>query len=167
MNKITRHQFIRELIQNKKIKNQAQLVDFLQAEGFKVTQATISRDITELGLKKEADQSYILPEIKALKDHFKTMVLNVDSSGNLVVIKTVTGAAQTIASIVDGANFEQILGTVAGDDTILVIIKEGKSAKDFTKKLESFIQLNLVYVSTDIPGVQMTRSVAGLTWEDF
>lgn len=123
-----------EIIKEKDIGTQDELVQELIKAGFKVTQATISRDIKELGLIKVPGANgvsrYALPgdtlNLKSddrIKRLFKSSVVSVDSSENLVLIKTLPGEAQGVASAIDNAEWPEIIGTVAGDDTILAVVK--------------------------------------------
>ncbi|RJQ32996.1 MAG: arginine repressor [Actinobacteria bacterium] len=137
MNKQKRLKFLAELISSKKIKTQEELVISLKEEGFDVTQATVSRDVSELGLGKDSDQSYILPKEKVLKDQLKAMAGDILVSGNIVVIKTQAGAAQAIGLSLDNVKWPQIIGTVAGDDTILAVVKEGLNPKEIAGRLDN------------------------------
>ncbi len=137
-----------EIIKEKNIGTQEELVQELLQAGFKVTQATISRDIKELGLIKvpggDGVSRYALPgdtlnrkNDDRIKRLFKSSVVSIDSSENLVIIKTLPGEAQGVASAVDNAEWPEIIGTVAGDDTILVIIKPKKITPSVMRKFIS------------------------------
>lgn len=132
--KARRQKKILEAILEKKIATQEQLALELQAAGFRVTQATISRDIRELGLVKafgenkmgyytRPDQSVPVQNDERLKRLFKNSVIFMDYSENLVVVKTHPGEAQGVASALDIAGWKEVIGTVAGDDTVLLVIK--------------------------------------------
>ncbi|KJS84905.1 MAG: ArgR family transcriptional regulator, partial [Peptococcaceae bacterium BICA1-8] len=127
--KTKRHKKILELIQNQNISTQEEVAEALRREGFNVTQATVSRDIKELGLSKVAIGNevykYGLPmEVTVsqsrLKFMIKEFVLRCDYSENIIVIKTPPGNAQAVASVIDSAQWKEVIGTVAGDDTILL-----------------------------------------------
>ena len=120
---------ILELIKRYVIGRQEQLVELLNAEGFNVTQATVSRDINELGLKKVKENG-TFRYVQALRDDstgddkissiFKQTVRSVVASGNLIIIKTLAGSANAVCAIIDGFDLEGVLGTIAGDDCIFV-----------------------------------------------
>ncbi len=134
MNKQIRQKKIAEIIGSKPVATQDQLAGELKLAGFSVTQATVSRDIKELGLVKTPGDNntsfYSLPGRGAiqgaeerLQRQFLNSVLRVDCSENLIVVKTPPGEAQGVASAIDQARWPMIIGTVAGDDTILVVVK--------------------------------------------
>lgn len=144
-----RRQFaIMDIISNQRIATQEELCEALRKNGFDVTQATVSRDIKELHLVKVPDQygySYALPEKTALKGSeermkrvFQDSVISLDYSGNIVVIKTMPGAAQSVASLIDTWGQSNILGSVAGDDTIFVVVKPVEAVE---KVIEEFNKL--------------------------
>jgi transcriptional regulator of arginine metabolism len=130
--KARRHFTILDIVAGQRVGTQEELCKLLHQHGYNVTQATVSRDIKELQLAKTADGSgyrYALPELR-LKNPFERMqrifketVLSCDHSENIIVIKTVTAAAQSVAAVIDAYDNPDILGTVAGDDTIIVVIK--------------------------------------------
>lgn len=132
--KTNRQKRILEIITRQRIETQEDLAEELKKTGYVVTQATVSRDIKELGLIKIPGDNnssyYALPGREAprhseerLKRLFWNSVQLIDSSENLVIIKTLPGEAQGVASALDHAGWPEIIGTVAGDDTILVVVK--------------------------------------------
>ena len=130
--KSRRHFAIRQILGSERVSTQEELCDALRRKGFDVTQATVSRDIRELRLIKvptDNGYSYAWPEAKIpmqlqrAKRVFSDSVVGLDSSEYIIVIKTLPGAAQSVASLIDSLDNPQILGTVAGDDTILVVIR--------------------------------------------
>jgi len=146
--KAWRSKQIIEIIKEKDIGTQDELVRELHKAGFKVTQATISRDIKELGLIKVPGGAgvsrYALPgdtvnhkNDDRIKRLFRSSVVSLDSSENLVIIKTLPGEAQGVASAIDNAEWPEIIGTVAGDDTILVITKPKKLTPTVMRKFVS------------------------------
>jgi transcriptional regulator of arginine metabolism len=146
-----RHQKIREIIENKNIETQFQLTDELRSHGFNVTQATISRDIKELGLIKvvagENTFRYSFPSgvvvgnnFDRAKRMFRDNVLKVSYSENLVVIKTLPGIASGVASCVDGLGWSELIGSVAGDDTVFVLIRDKKDVQPVSERLQSLTQ---------------------------
>jgi len=137
--KVTKHQRqhrVAKLLELRAVGSQAQLVDLLAAEGIEATQTTVSRDLEELGALKVrlpgGDTAYALPELPAQQiapgDHLRRVLgewaVEVAASGDLVVIRTPPGCAHVVGSAVDRSGLEGILGTVAGDDTVLVVVAE-------------------------------------------
>jgi transcriptional regulator of arginine metabolism len=135
------------LIQTERIGNQEDLLKRLQANGFSVTQATLSRDIKQLKIAKVPDGNenyvYRIPEagypLQAQTRQAKQRP-EIEFSGNLVVVKTRPGYAMGIASDIDAHAPREILGTIAGDDTILVIPREGYSRESIAAAIVRFIQ---------------------------
>ncbi len=146
-----RHKVIREIIENQNIETQFQLTDELKKYGFQVTQATISRDIKELGLIKvvagENSFRYSLPtgvvvgnNFDRSKRMFRDNVLKVLSSDSFVVIKTLPGIASGVASCLDGLGWSEIIGSVAGDDTIFVLIRSREECEEIVERLQGFLR---------------------------
>jgi transcriptional regulator of arginine metabolism len=133
--KESRHNLIKKYIKHSKVRSQEELVKHLQLSGFAVTQATISRDIADLGLIKTKGGFYALAEDEELKSIFQTLVKEVKYSGNMVVVNTLPAAAQTVARYIDSASVSEVLGSVAGDDAIFLLITEDVSAKKVADKL--------------------------------
>ena len=128
----TRHQAMLDIISRKPIATQQELAGELSRRGFAVNQSSVSRDIVKLGLAK-LDGRYVAPEA-ALK--FGGPVTAIDTAGdNLIVIKTDVGLAQPAALTIDRAGINEIVGTVAGDDTILVAIKNVAAQRVAMKKI--------------------------------
>lgn len=131
--KKSRHQKIKELVEQYQIETQEELADKLTDAGYAVTQATVSRDIRELKLSKiplgDGHQIYTILEhndqhlgdkyIRVLKDGFVSM----DMAQNILVIKTVSGMAMAVAAAVDAMKFKEIVGSIAGDDTIMIAVR--------------------------------------------
>lgn len=137
---------ILELIKKYSIDRQDDLVRHLQQEGYHVTQATVSRDINELGLVKMqgADKKYRY--VHTDKDEtasdkmytlFKETVISITSSLNIIVIKTLSGSANAAAALLDKLEIEEILGTIAGDDTLMVIVSDPVYVPEIVVKLNS------------------------------
>ena len=150
MLKSARHAKILELITNKEIETQEELCEELNQLNYVVTQATISRDIRDLHLFKVAGiqkkyryayindgESEISPKMKSL---FRDCVLSVKAAQNLVVIKTLTGNGSNAGAVVDKLNHEEIIGSVAGDDTLLVVCADNTAADLVVKKITEFIK---------------------------
>ncbi len=127
--RIERYNTIREIIRSKSIRTQKDLVDELKKTGFVCTQATISRDMNDMGLRKLPDGVYMLSEDLHLQRMVSDLVDSVVVTGNFVIVKTTAGTAQGVAAALDGADIPTALGTIAGDDTILIIVKDSEQAK--------------------------------------
>lgn len=130
--KTQRHAAILHLVREHRVPSQARLREFLAKAGYHVTQATLSRDIHELGLAKVADpeghQHYAAPAEEILPapplaSFLRSLLLRVDGVGPLLVLTTSTGSAGALAAALDHEEWPGILGTVAGDDTLLVIAR--------------------------------------------
>lgn len=129
---------ILELISKNAIETQEELVEELNRQKFNVTQATISRDIKELGLIKILDgeryrYAYIDSEQNInnkLINLFREAVISIDSANNLIVIKTLSGSANVAGMAIDKMNLKTILGSIAGDDTLMVIVKDNKDVPE-------------------------------------
>lgn len=133
-----RQDIVRQIIRSQRIKTQRELVNALGKYGFEVTQATISRDITELGLRKLPEGVYVLAEDLHLQRMVRDLVVDVSRSGNLVLVKAQAGTAPGVAAALDDAGLEGILGSVSGDDTILVVATEEVMAIQLQDKLDTF-----------------------------
>lgn len=141
-----RHQRMMKLISETDIKTQEQLTEILRKEGYTVTQATVSRDIKELGLIKTAAQSggykysvKRIQEIEDTADHlgiFSKAVVSIDSALNQIVIKTYAGMAQAVAASIDRLMSNEIIGSIAGDDTVLLIARSEESAAVTVSRLK-------------------------------
>ena len=134
-----RMDLIRELVRSERIKTQGELVDLLDKRGLNVTQATISRDITEMGLqKKHGGGYYVLPEDVFVRRMVKELVKEVVPAQNLLVVKSSVGSAQGVAAALDGADLEGIIGSIAGDDTIVLITPDNSTAATLAATILSF-----------------------------
>ena len=145
-----RHQKIIELIENYEIETQEELADRLSKEGFQVTQATVSRDIRALKLTKvscgNGKQKYVamrredihLSEkyIRVLKDGF----LSMDQAQNILVIKTVAGMAMAVAAAVDAMEMDEIVGSIAGDDTIMAALRTVEDTQIVMNKISDILK---------------------------
>ena len=116
-----RQDAIREIVRTKSIRTQRCLVDELQKLGFACTQATVSRDIADMGLRKLPEGVYVLAEDLHLQRMLSEFVVDVLRAKNLVVVKCQPGTASGVAAAVDDADLAHALGSVAGNDTVLVI----------------------------------------------
>lgn len=148
--KVQRQQTIARLIGQHPVTSQPQLLDLLAAEGLSATQATVSRDLDDLGAVKVrvpgGETVYAIPEYEPARlaphDHLRRVlgewVAEVKSSGNLVVLRTPPGCAHVVASALDRSNVAGLLGTVAGDDTLLCVADEetaGPALSEFLRDL--------------------------------
>jgi len=144
--KANRHRQITRLLRRQAVTSQTELAALLRAQGEPVTQATLSRDLDELGAFKarspDGQVAYRLPDEPPLNgDHLRRMLIefvsDVDSSGPLVVLRTPPGCAQPVARALDTADVKDVLATVAGDDTVLVVCREGIAGKTVARRLEA------------------------------
>ena len=150
--KAARHGRITDLIRESTLRSQTELAARLDAEGLHVTQATLSRDLEELGALKLRGVDggapiYVIPEDGAprppggtsgtsrLARLFGELLLSHEASGNLLVLRTPPGAAQFLASAIDRAALVDIIGTIAGDDTILVVARSGLTGSELGRRL--------------------------------
>jgi len=151
-NKRERLSVISEVLRMQVIGSQEELLDILRAKGYDVTQATLSRDLKVLKVAKtplsNGAYKYVLPpQIKPISDELNARnftshgaVLNLEFSGQLAVIKTKPGYASAIAWDIDNRATDEVLGTIAGDDTILLIPREGITREDISKTINMIFQ---------------------------
>ena len=137
--KAKRQAKIMEIISTANVETQEQLLQELQEAGFSCTQATISRDITELRLEKPAGSCYMLPEDMRFQRIIHELVTSAVAAMNIVVVKTMSGSANAVAEVLDTSKFEGLLGTVAGDNTIMIVTDDPEHAQNLTDKLNSLI----------------------------
>jgi len=140
---------ILELIESCEIDTQEKLVAMLKESGYDVTQATISRDIKELHLIKTLSQNgnYIYtvasnisgPVSSRFKKIFKETIKTVGYSGNIIVVKTLPGCANAAAETLDNSNIEHIVGTIAGDNTFLVIVDDAANVSDLIQEFNDML----------------------------
>lgn len=137
-----RHDAILEIINSKSVATQEMLIQCLAEKGIITTQATLSRDIQQLSLVKQRDEHgvyrYMLPAAAvAEKSIFSESVVSVDYAMNTIVLKCHAGMAQGTCAAIDSANHEGIVGTIAGDDTIFILMRTESDAKKLCKKFKS------------------------------
>lgn len=151
--KNNRLEALRLIISSQELGSQDELLAALKKEGFQLTQATLSRDLKQLKVAKAASMNgnymYVLPNETMYKrvntpNSIREMMkvpgfLSINFSGNMGVIKTRPGYASSIAWNIDNSNISYILGTIAGDDTIFIVIKEGVSYQQVTEALSEFV----------------------------
>lgn len=148
--KVARHEKIKELIQQYDIDTQEELASRLNEAGFKVTQATVSRDIRALKMMKVTDKDgksryVILQELPTEMGEKYTRVLHdalltIDQGQNILVIRTVPGMAMGVAAALDALNWEEILGSIAGDDTVMCVARTLEEASSVAERLKSILQ---------------------------
>lgn len=149
--KARRQRKILEIIRGELVETQEDLAAALKKSGFEVTQATVSRDVKELGLIKTPCENnlfrYAFPgerpvprSEERLKRLFRDSVVGLDSSENLIIIRTHPGGAQAVALAVDQSGWKEIIGTVGGDDTILVVIKPKKATSPVLKRFGDLLR---------------------------
>ncbi len=132
-----RHDAIRDIIRTYPVRTQKDLAEQLRIAGYDCTQATVSRDVLELGLVKAENGQYALPEEQRLARLVSDLVVSVQAACNLVVVKTSPGAAQGVSAALDAAAIDGALGTVAGDDTIMIAAKSFEAAADIGDQIEA------------------------------
>lgn len=144
-----RHEVVVDLINKYDIETQEELAAYLKDEGYEVTQATVSRDIRELKLSKIATgsgkQKYIILQnddshlgdkyIRVLRDGFVSMTM----AQNLLVVKTVQGMAMAVAAAIDAMKFPEVVGCIAGDDTIMIAMKNIEETESLMEKLDEIL----------------------------
>ncbi|HEX2258623.1 MAG TPA: arginine repressor [Actinomycetota bacterium] len=148
--KASRQRRIAGLIRQTQISSQNQLVNLLIRAGYPVTQATISRDLDELGavkVRREGKVAYVLPAESgflppgdALKRLLSDSVSSLESTGNLVVVKTPPGHAGMVGGALDRIGLDGVAGTVAGDDTVLVVCKTGVLPRRVERRIRSMVE---------------------------
>lgn len=126
-----RQDAIREIVRTADVRTQRMLVDELKACGFNCTQATVSRDIADMGLHKLPEGMYVLAEDLHLQRMVSELVIGVQRTENLVIIKAQPGTALGIAAAIDAAELPDVLGSLAGNDTILVITRTASDGEQF------------------------------------
>ncbi len=151
--KAARHGRITELIRNNVVRSQTELAELLAVSGLQVTQATLSRDLEELGALKLRGVDggapvYRIPEdggprpmeggTSRLSRLLGELLLSYEGSGNLAVLRTPPGAAQYLASAIDRASLVDVIGTIAGDDTILVVARDGLTGAELGRTLAGY-----------------------------
>ena len=151
--KTNRLEALRLIISSQQLGSQDELLNALQKEGFKLTQATLSRDLKQLKVAKAASMSgnyvYVLPNETMYKrvstpNSIREMMrvpgfISINFSGNMGIIRTRPGYASSIAWNIDNGNIPEILGTIAGDDTIFIVIKEGVKHQEFVEALSDVV----------------------------
>lgn len=148
--KAKRQALIREIVENQNVQTQEELADALRGHGLNVTQATVSRDIKEMHLLKvlAEDGSYRYATMdkdeQGTSDRLIRMladsVLELNSANNLIVIRTLSGSAHVAGEAVDSLRWPEVLGTIAGDNTILVIVRSNEEVETIINRFRSIIK---------------------------
>ena len=146
-----RHTAILRIISEQEIETQDDLIAKLKENGFDVTQATVSRDIKQLGLVKTTDGEgkyrYSAPHPSSsgsdstFKNILSEAIISSESAENMVVVKTYSGMANAAAAAIDALASDRILGSIAGDDTILIVTKNDETAEEFSEILKDAVKL--------------------------
>ncbi len=147
-----RHEEIISIVNSFNIETQDDLIDKLRARGYEVTQATVSRDIRELKLTKTATGNnkykYAVPSnndavIYSSKYQYivQETIISVDYACNMIVFKTLAGMAQAAAAAIDAIGWNELVGTIAGDDTIFVVMRSEEKAKEYTENFKKVLNL--------------------------
>ncbi len=147
--KKNRHDKIIELIARNVVETQEQLANLLRDEGYDVTQATVSRDIRQMKLSKQVTEDgrqkyvYSTADSEAMQDKYVSVLkagfVSMDVAQNILVIKTVSGMAMALATAIDAIEFPEIVGCIAGDDTIMIAIKTNDEAVMVMEKLREMM----------------------------
>jgi transcriptional regulator of arginine metabolism len=146
MNKALRQRAVLEALRQGPVANQEDLQRALRRRGFKVGQATLSRDIHDLNLSKTAT-GYALPQgesasglaLPPVQRLVREFVLDVRSAQNLLVVKTIIGSAQPVAAALDEQQWEGVMGTIGGDDTILIVCPDKEAARKVAARIEEML----------------------------
>jgi len=146
MSKAIRQRRILDLVTREPIATQDDLRRSLVHEGFRVTQATLSRDIADLGLVKTpegymaaTDEAAAVRALPSLERLLREFVAEVRPAGNQLVLKTAAGAAQPVAAALDGEGWNEIVGTIGGDDTILVITRSRTACRNLVQRIREVL----------------------------
>lgn len=150
MGKSQRHAAIRELVQQHRVGSQEQLRELLVQRSFDVTQATLSRDIRELRLVKipdpEGGTHYTLPpeswdQRPPIARLLPTLYIGAEGTGNLIIVRTLAGGAQAVAEALDWEEWPEIMGTLGGDDSILIVLRDAAQLETVLARLDTVAQV--------------------------
>jgi len=147
MSKAARQKAILELLHRGPVESQEELQGFLAKRGFEAGQATLSRDIRELGLVKTAEgysagrsTTIVEPVLPSVSRLVREFVVDIRLAQNLIVLKTSVGSAQPVAAAVDAEDWPEVVGTLAGDDTILVISPDNRTAQQLVRRIQGMLE---------------------------
>jgi len=136
--RLERQDVIRKVVRRERVRTQRDLVERLKAFGYVCTQATVSRDITEMGLRKLPEGVYVLAEDLHLQRMISELVTSVVRAEKLVLVKASPGTAPGVAAAVDAAGLEEVLGSIAGDDTVLIIAGSDEDAAALVDSIDKY-----------------------------
>ena len=136
--RLDRQDVIRRVVRRERIRTQRDLVDRLRAAGYVCTQATVSRDITDMGLRKLPEGVYVLAEDLHLQRMISELVTKVVQADTMVIVKASPGTAPGVAAALDGAGLDEVVGSIAGDDTILVITRSAADGAAIVDTIEKY-----------------------------
>jgi transcriptional regulator of arginine metabolism len=145
VSKKARHGRILEIVRKRPVSSQEELCSLLKAERFTVTQSTLSRDIRELGLVKVRGTYQVpgaaggAPPADVLRRSFSQLIVCSGVSGNILMVKTLPGNGHSLGVVLDAAQWPEVLGTVAGDDTVFVLLRSNRLGKKVLRRLEEFV----------------------------
>lgn len=144
MSKLSRHAAVRDVIATREVSSQEELRRLLFRRGHRVTQATLSRDIHDLGLVK-TEEGYKVPQgedaevrLPSIERLIQEFVYDVKTARNLVVVKTSPGSAQPVSAAIDAEEWDEVVGTIGGDDTILAITSSASSADKLAQRIRRY-----------------------------
>lgn len=137
-----RQEAIRDIVRGKAVSTQKDLVKELRSMGFACTQATVSRDIADMGLRKLSEGIYVLSEDLHLQRMVSEFVTSVERANNLIVVKSQPGTAPGVAAAIDAATIAGMVGSVAGNDTVLVVVKDDEVAADIAGMLDKLVRFH-------------------------
>lgn len=147
-----RRRLLREILSRRMVRHQRELVEQLHRSGYEVTQATVSRDLAAIGAEKrpanDGGERYVLSELEpapgrprpAVATVLHTWLVRMVAAGNLVVVRTLPAGAGPVASALDGAELREVVGTVAGDDTVLVVTASAAAAARFKTRMDELVE---------------------------
>lgn len=135
----SRQDAIRDIVRSASVRTQRDLVSELEARGFSCTQATVSRDIADMGLRKLPEGVYVLAEDLHLQRMVHDLVNDVNRADNLVLVKAQPGTAPGIAAAIDAADLENVVGSLAGNDTILVVMSDADFGAEFVTLVKKLL----------------------------
>ncbi|MDQ3557126.1 MAG: arginine repressor [Gemmatimonadota bacterium] len=151
--KLARQSAILDLVRTRRVPSQEALREMLVESGFDVAQATLSRDVRELGLAKIPDErggsvytvsTPMTDPSPVLARLLPALLLGVDGVGNLLLVRTLAGGAQPVAVAIDGARWPEVVGTIAGDDAILVILRSARQRAEVARRIQSITERDIV-----------------------
>lgn len=148
MDKQKRQQILLDIVTKMEVDTQEEIIKALNDQGLNVTQATISRDIKEMGLVKTsgrtkkykyAQVSEVHKDSAKLLSLFKAAVVSITRAQNIVVVKTIIGNASAVAASIDAQHIQEVIGTLAGDDTVMVVVKDNADAEYVVNELNRLL----------------------------